>query len=229
MSVSSSSSTNPLNWESVLNGHQIFDSSTGSSDDSDSRKADETSLELSITTLSKSKSTDATQDRDIPGGRRRVMLVKDADLIVAVGKQVRMMSLTESRLDTTGSRTFNVGVEVDRIYTRPSLIRAALDIMHTKPAIRNPRTGIKSEWAPSRRGGCFPGHSDRVTASRVHETRAANSRLQVRSRVNSRLTLVDEEWIDLYRSANSTMFLVLLRGSPRSIGTHGAKVVLLFW
>ena len=36
------------------------------------------------------------------------MLIKDADLIVAVGKQVRMMSLTEPQLSTAGEQTFKV-------------------------------------------------------------------------------------------------------------------------
>jgi len=36
------------------------------------------------------------------------MLVKDADIIVAVGEQVRMTSLTESQLSTTGEQSFKV-------------------------------------------------------------------------------------------------------------------------
>ena len=48
------------------------------------------------------------------------MLIKDADLIVAVGKQVRMMSLTESQLGAHGEQTFKVrftshGVRVPHI------------------------------------------------------------------------------------------------------------------
>lgn len=38
------------------------------------------------------------------------MLLKDADLIVAVGKQVRMMSLTESQLGVAGEQTFKVSL-----------------------------------------------------------------------------------------------------------------------
>jgi len=109
MTATSSSSTNPQNWESVLNGHPIFDPSAGSSSDENSGRADDSSLELSIGTLSKFKSPDAVQDGGIPNGRRRTMLIKDADLVVAVGKQVRMTSLTESQLGTAGERTFKVG------------------------------------------------------------------------------------------------------------------------
>jgi hypothetical protein len=106
--ASSSSSSDPLNWESVLNGHPIFDPSSSSTDDKNSWKADDLSLELSISSLSKSKSSDTIQDGGVPNGRRRTMLIKDADLIVAVGKQVRMTSLTESQLSTAGERSFKV-------------------------------------------------------------------------------------------------------------------------
>jgi hypothetical protein len=36
------------------------------------------------------------------------MLIKDADLIVAVGKEVRMTSLTEFQLSASGGQTFKV-------------------------------------------------------------------------------------------------------------------------
>ena len=108
MTAISSSSTHPRKWESVLNGHPIFDLSAGSGDDKSSGGADDTSLELSISSLSKSKSSNAIQDGGIPTGRRRTMLIKDADLIVAVGNQVRMTSLTESQLSAAGEQTFKV-------------------------------------------------------------------------------------------------------------------------
>ena len=116
MTAISSSSSNPHNWESVLNGHPIFDPSTGSSGDKNSCKAD---LELSISSLSKFK-PDAIQDGGIPNGRRRTMLIKDADLIVAIGKQVRMTSLTESQLSTAGEQNFKVRWIIACLYTRAS-------------------------------------------------------------------------------------------------------------
>ena len=103
MASASSSSIHPPNWESVLNGHPIFNPSSGDGDDKDSWKADSTSLELSISSLS-----NVMRDGGAPSGRRQVMLIKDADLIVAVGKQVRMTSLTESQLSTTGEQSFKV-------------------------------------------------------------------------------------------------------------------------
>ena len=108
MTATPSSSTNPHTWEPVLNGHPIFDPLSGGSDDKNSWSADGPSLELSISSLSQFKPPDAIQDGGISGGRRRTMLIKDADLIVAVGNQVRMTSLTESQLSTAGERAFKV-------------------------------------------------------------------------------------------------------------------------
>jgi len=112
MTATSSSSNNPYNWESVLNGHPIFDPSSGGSGDKNSWKVDDRSLELSVNSLSKFKSSNDVQDGGITNGRRRTMLIKDADLIVAVGKQVRMTSLTESQPSTAGEKTFKVRLSV---------------------------------------------------------------------------------------------------------------------
>lgn len=108
MAATSSSSTHPSKWESVLNGHPIFDPSAGSGNDKSPNKTDHASLELSISSLSKSKPSNGIQDGGVPSGRRRVMLIKDADLIVAAGKRVRMTSLTESQLSAAGEQTFKV-------------------------------------------------------------------------------------------------------------------------
>jgi len=226
MTATSSSSTNPHNWESVLNGHPIFDPSAGSSGDKNSSRADSTSLELSINSLSEFKSSDAVQDGDIPNGRRQTMLIKDADLVVAVGKQVRMTSLTESQLGTAGEQTFKVG---GRTYGRirvPHPLHTALDVVHAKPAIRNPRARVKPEWTSSRGSRRVPDHGNCAAAPGVHETRATGGRLQVRPRVRTHLMLVDKDWEDLCRSVSSTTLLVLRHKLPRPIGTHGVRVAL---
>ena len=67
------------------------------------------------------------------------MLIKDADLIVAVGKQLRMTSLTESQLSAAGEQTFKVIIiGVQWVDTRLSSLHAILDVMRARPAIRNP-------------------------------------------------------------------------------------------
>lgn len=138
MTATSSLSTHPQKWESVLNGHPIFDPSASSGDDGDFKKAGDTSLELSIISLSKSKSSNVFQDRGTPSGRRRTMLIKDADLIVAVGKQLRMTSLTESQLSPAGEQTFKViSVGMKWVDTYFSSLHTILDVIHARPAVRN--------------------------------------------------------------------------------------------
>jgi nucleoporin NUP82 len=83
-------------WGSVLNGHPIFNKDI---DDNDK------SLELSIRSLSRFTKVDPPQDEQSPSGRRQVMIIKDTDLILAVGKTIRMTSLTEAR---SGQRSYKV-------------------------------------------------------------------------------------------------------------------------
>jgi nucleoporin NUP82 len=73
---------NNEDWGSILSDHPIF-SSDGINDES---------LELSVNALS--FRNNASNEKP---GRRQVMLIKDADLIVALGCSIRMTSLTESR------------------------------------------------------------------------------------------------------------------------------------
>lgn len=92
-------------WSAILNGHPIFDlprSVSARIDDYD------TSLELSSNTLPKFSQLDPSQDEPTPAGRRQVMVLKDADLIVAAGKEVRMTSLGDSKLGRSARRTYKV-------------------------------------------------------------------------------------------------------------------------
>jgi len=219
MAPASSASTHSPNWESVLNGHPIFGPLSGGGDDKNSWKSDNPSLELSISSLS-----NAVQDGDVPNGRRRTMLVKDADLIVAVGKQVRMSSLTESQLSATGEQTFKVMWAGETKYA--FLIYTTLDTVRAGPPIRHPRARVKPEWTPSRGSWRIPGHGSCTTTSWVHKTRATNGRLQVRLYILTPAMMVDQDWEDLCRSASSTTVPVLHHKSPRSIGTHGVRVAL---
>lgn len=92
------------------------------------------------------------------------MLIKDADLIVAVGKQVRMTSLTESQLSTAGEQTFKVG-ELGRVLnTRVSFHSHTLDVVHAQPAIRNTRARVEPKWTPPRCSWRIPGHGTYTAA-----------------------------------------------------------------
>ncbi len=74
-------------WSSLLKGHPIFSSS---SDTNPSQH-----LEL-------------YNDSPSPSGRRQVMVLKDADLIVAVGKELRVTSLGDAKLGKGKSKSYKV-------------------------------------------------------------------------------------------------------------------------
>jgi len=93
-------------WSAVLKGHPIFSlpKSVASAPAGDA----DTSLELSSNTLPKFKQLDPTQDEVTPSGRRQTMLLKDADLIVAAGREVRMTSLGDAKLARSVRRPYKV-------------------------------------------------------------------------------------------------------------------------
>ncbi len=76
-------------WSSLLKGHPIFSSST------------DTNL---------SRQLELYNDSPSPSGRRQVMVLKDADLIVAVGKELRVTSLGDAKLGRGKSKSYKVRV-----------------------------------------------------------------------------------------------------------------------
>jgi nucleoporin NUP82 len=75
-------------WSSLLKGHPIFSSSS------------DTNLSQLL----------ANDDSPSPSARRQVMVLKDADLIVAVGKELRMTSLGDAKLGRGKSKSYKVRV-----------------------------------------------------------------------------------------------------------------------
>ena len=73
-------------WSSLLNAHPIFSSST-----------DNNQLEI-------------YNDSPLPAGRRQVMVLKDADLIVAIGKELRVTSLGDAKLGKGKSKSYKVPI-----------------------------------------------------------------------------------------------------------------------
>jgi nucleoporin NUP82 len=76
-------------WSSLLKGHPIFSSSP------DTRQSQHLELD---------------NDSPSPFGRRQVMVLKDADLIVAVGKELRVTSLGDAKLGKGKSKSYKVCV-----------------------------------------------------------------------------------------------------------------------
>lgn len=110
-------------WSKILDGHPIFSlpkSFSGSTGQL------ETSLELSSNTLPNFTHVDPAEDGPTHSGRLQVMVLSDADLIVAAGKEIRITSLGDTKLSRSVSRTYktlhtpNVQFEIHQISLNPS-------------------------------------------------------------------------------------------------------------
>jgi nucleoporin NUP82 len=87
-------------WSAVLKGHPIFSTAgTGPSQP----------LELSTSSLPDFTQSDPLKhDSSFPSGRHQAMVLKDADLIVAVGKEIRATSLGDAKLSKAGPKSYKV-------------------------------------------------------------------------------------------------------------------------
>ncbi|KAG2013406.1 hypothetical protein CC2G_010323 [Coprinopsis cinerea AmutBmut pab1-1] len=111
-------------WGPLLRDHPIFSLSTkGLEGLDDNRKSQ---LELSTNTLSRFTTVDPKQDDATPSGRRQVMALRDTDLVVAVGKELRIASLGDIKLGRSARKTYkvmhtpNVNFEIHQISLNPS-------------------------------------------------------------------------------------------------------------
>ena len=82
-------------WNAFLKDHPIFKNGKGGTGLS---SKDAISLELSLNTLSDYTTDDLAVDGPMPSGRRQVMVIKDSDLILAVGSELRMASLADVKM-----------------------------------------------------------------------------------------------------------------------------------
>lgn len=89
-------------WSSTLKDHPIF------SPVNDLLSAAPDVFELSTTTLTKFTNVSPREDEPIPSGRRQVMILKDADLIVAAGKEVRISSVGDLKLSSSVRKSYKV-------------------------------------------------------------------------------------------------------------------------
>ncbi|KAF5387691.1 hypothetical protein D9615_000250 [Tricholomella constricta] len=110
-------------WNKTLSGHPIFSLPKAFSGPSERVEA---SLELSFNTLPNFTQLDPGEDGPTPSGRRQVMVLKDADLIVAAGREIRMTSLGDAKLSRSIRQTFktlhtpNIQFEIHQISLNPS-------------------------------------------------------------------------------------------------------------
>ena len=83
---------NDEEWNVFLKDHPIF--TLPKSVSGPSGKGNNP-LELSLNTLPSFTELDPNEDGPTPSGRRQVMVIKDADLLVAAGNEVRIASLAQ--------------------------------------------------------------------------------------------------------------------------------------
>ena len=94
-------------WDDILRNHPIFSLPKNGAG---ARRA-EVDLNLSLSSLPDFVDLDPVEDRVTPCGRRQAIVVKDADLIAAVGPEIRITSLGDSKgARNTSQRTFKVCV-----------------------------------------------------------------------------------------------------------------------
>ncbi|KZT12830.1 uncharacterized protein LAESUDRAFT_668845 [Laetiporus sulphureus 93-53] len=96
---------NDADWSALLKDHPIFSHSPSAADSSVKAGA---SLELSLGSLCDFTKIDPQRDGPAPSGRRQVMIIKDSELIVAVGHEIRMTTLSESRFGGSARNSYKI-------------------------------------------------------------------------------------------------------------------------
>lgn len=96
--------SNNDDWARLLHHHPIF--TFPRSYDVQTRLQNR--LELSTKTLPDFTKAEHDEDTLTPSGRRQVMILKDADLIVAVGKEIRISSFGDLKLSRSVRQSYKV-------------------------------------------------------------------------------------------------------------------------
>ena len=92
-------------WMNLLKGHPIFSPPKSLEK---SVLEEQSILQLSTSSLPKFTSSDPEDDSLAPSGRRQVMILKDADIIVAAGKEIRMSSIGDLKLSRSVRKSYKV-------------------------------------------------------------------------------------------------------------------------
>ena len=86
-------------WSRLLQDHPIF---------SPSNQNKSNILEFSTLSLRDSNNVDSSDTGSSSFGRRQTMILKDADLIVAADKEIRMSSFGDIKLSRTTRKSYKV-------------------------------------------------------------------------------------------------------------------------
>lgn len=107
-------------WSRLLQDHPIF---------SPSNQNKSNFLELSTLSLRDSDNVDCSS----PFGRRQTMILKDADLIVAADKEIRMSSFGDIKLSRSTRKSYKVCRST--MFLSPENSRSVTDTAYTKPTV----------------------------------------------------------------------------------------------
>lgn len=117
-----------VDWNALLKDHPIFNlpkSVTGAAGKG------EASLELSLSSLPEFTEIDPEHDGPTPSGRRQVMVIKDSELIVAAGSEIRMAALAETKIGGTVRKSYKVCAFLEKSAPSIELRLSVGQILHT--------------------------------------------------------------------------------------------------
>ncbi|KAH8106097.1 nuclear pore component-domain-containing protein [Cristinia sonorae] len=132
-------------WSSLLQGHPILSLPKSVSSPVGKGKS---ILELSHNTLPDFTSSDPESDEPTPSGRRQVMVIKDSDLILAAGSEIRIASLGDAKLHRNGGQTHkvlhtpNVTFEIHSMTLNPNAKLLAVAGAYQVAVVVLPRPGF---------------------------------------------------------------------------------------
>lgn len=94
-------------WHTLLDAHPIFHV-PAQSQPGPGKSVKEQPLELSTSTLSTFAQDSHSEHGYVSSGRRQLMALKDADLVVAAGSELRMTSLWDAKLGRGTGKSYKV-------------------------------------------------------------------------------------------------------------------------
>lgn len=124
-------------WGRILDGHPVFSPPNSI--------VKEESLELSLSSLSDFKHDEETDEGGTPSGRREVMCMKDSDLILACGSEIRMASLNDAKISGGSQRTYKVSAWFLLKLALAKSLRQHLDSTYTEHSFRHSSNSSKPQ------------------------------------------------------------------------------------
>lgn len=112
-------------WSRLLQDHPIFSSNLNKSN----------FFELSTLSLRDSTNVDSSDTGSSTSGRRQTMILKDADLIVTAGKEIRMSSFGDMKLSKSIRKSYKVCRST--VFLSSENLQSVSDTAYAKPTIRD--------------------------------------------------------------------------------------------